>query len=86
MHLRILMHLVRMRGNNQQNKITKNKKVKVQKLKKIDFVKKEKEMVRLFGEIHPNSKLAWNKWAKEFNERLPDDAGPNSSLASLTRK
>ncbi len=43
-------------------------------------------MVRLFGEIHSNSKFAWDEWAKEFNEWLPDDTGPPQSLASLKRK
>ncbi len=73
-----MMHLVRMRGNYQQNSITKKqKKTKVPKQKKMDYVKEEKEiMVRLFGEIHPNSKLAWDKWAKEFNEWLSEDADP----------
>ncbi len=37
--------------------------------KKMDYEKEEEElMVRLFGEIRPNSKLAWDKLAKEFND------------------
>ncbi len=43
-------------------------------------------MVRLFGRICLNSKLALDEWAKEFNEWLPGDADPPQSLASLKRK
>ncbi len=65
----------------------KKKNAKVPKQKKMDYVKEEEEiMVRLFGGICPSSELAWDKWAKEFNEWMPDDTGPPQTLASLKRK